>query len=1164
MNLRSISTFLAVLITFATSLAAFSAPAFAAIQDNVNNVSANFTGYVLLYNASYDRNQWDSDEFYYNGYPNVNVSFWNKTGMVTSNRTDRNGWFFLNLTPYLETTDAAERINKGTGFLNISSVSNLTFTFPYYNGSGYAAPQQLILPPSNMSITITKMNWTGVGGANGSKTFNFTIFVTPENMLGTKAFNNMTLTSAVIAFRNETGVRGEAVAGAGPGAGTNGGSKSAGFNFTDIVITLPTNLAYKPVVGLVCYSWNQTNAANNSVNDSSISSCRAFRHAASIGGWNTTGTLYTMNTGAWHTSTYSVVLTNTNYSLSVGYSPAVINTTAFAVGFWPGKLLSVPTITATPGLTVRNVSWASAAPNYSVALPFVLPNVTGAGTFLGMFMPSSRYAETVFNDDAFFKAPTRREFFAYNLTLNFTATANGTYLINISVPVPSDLAAGDNWRFKNQTLMPVKWQTFTEFNISGQGRGIRIMMKNPNDFDVFYYNNNATKREFNFSGSMAATDDAAAYANSGGEIGAKYYQGKIVLNVTGFVAGAASNATQVRIQFGLQDRSCMDAAVSGFIANIVAGGAGTNFTNYFFGECFQSKPGPPIFEASPLFVVNQSVSGFNPWAPTALGAPTLGDTEDQSTIEVNLTNILLNYTGNITAEFRYPINVTIWSGRQYYDDFLGSATAGNWSASTNDYSTTVQDASLSDANNVTYRIGGAATLYWLNRTGLNASNRIDSTNAWNATPPGNVSNVWTVVGNSTGTCLGFIGGGTVLPCANLTQSSGCVNMQDFATGTPNRGKNMTMCFGTLGFSLAQPLPGINTSAAYSSWAYNSNVSLRFTVNFNTTLINRTNSTSEPSGHFGVAGTNNTVNLTFSGKAGGMIRLNSTHHLPGINLLGSDELIKRNVQVFINGQNSTNFTFGSLVVNVPNDGVNTISVVYKIPATSAADTTTTTAASTGTGAVVAVSQASVTTTTGQATITLPTLSTGQTATVTITKTEGLPVRGIDITVKAAVASGISVIVQKVATKPAEVTVDVPSAVGKVHSFITVTKAATLKDADVSSAKIRFAVEKSWITANNVDKNKVVLQRFADGKWNALSTTLKSESGDEVNYEATSPGLSVFAITGEVSAVAPGATTTTTTVPGALPGGLDMTTVGLVVLVLVIVALAAYFLTQKKKK
>ena len=69
--------------------------------------------------------------------------------------------------------------------------------------------------------------------------------------------------------------------------------------------------------------------------------------------------------------------------------------------------------------------------------------------------------------------------------------------------------------------------------------------------------------------------------------------------------------------------------------------------------------------------------------------------------------------------------------------------------------------------------------------------------------------------------------------------------------------------------------------------------------------------------------------------------------------------------------------------------------------------------------------------------------------------------------------------------------------------------------MGSAKINFDVPKTWVVSNNIDPDSVLLLRYANG-WNELPTTNTGETADAYNYEASSPGLSVFSITGKQAA------------------------------------------------
>ncbi len=203
--------------------------------------------------------------------------------------------------------------------------------------------------------------------------------------------------------------------------------------------------------------------------------------------------------------------------------------------------------------------------------------------------------------------------------------------------------------------------------------------------------------------------------------------------------------------------------------------------------------------------------------------------------------------------------------------------------------------------------------------------------------------------------------------------------------------------------------------------------------------------------------------------------------------------------------------------------------------------------------------------GKATVTIPFIAGQKTVLVEITKPEETNVNKFSITIKNAV-NNLVIYIEKVAAKPGEVAQ--PS--GKVYHYLKIEK-ANLTDDNVNSATIDFQIEKSWLSANNIDDSTVALNRFADG-WQKLATTKLNESENYVHYSAQSPGLSVFAITASEKPAA-GATTSTTTPPagvtttvpsGKAPVSKPLDNSLFVLLAgFVIVFVLAFFLVKKKK-
>jgi PGF-pre-PGF domain-containing protein len=165
--------------------------------------------------------------------------------------------------------------------------------------------------------------------------------------------------------------------------------------------------------------------------------------------------------------------------------------------------------------------------------------------------------------------------------------------------------------------------------------------------------------------------------------------------------------------------------------------------------------------------------------------------------------------------------------------------------------------------------------------------------------------------------------------------------------------------------------------------------------------------------------------------------------------------------------------------------------------------------------------------GKVRINVPSIVANKATVVSITKTDEMSVMSINITVNKAV-NLVNINITKEPGMPASVTKEI---VGKkVYHYMTINK-ANITDDDISKLKINFKVEKSWITANDINVNTIVLNRFeASGTWNTLVTKKLSEDNETVYFEAESPGLSVFAIAGETTGAATTtATTTVTTAP-----------------------------------
>jgi PGF-pre-PGF domain-containing protein len=89
--------------------------------------------------------------------------------------------------------------------------------------------------------------------------------------------------------------------------------------------------------------------------------------------------------------------------------------------------------------------------------------------------------------------------------------------------------------------------------------------------------------------------------------------------------------------------------------------------------------------------------------------------------------------------------------------------------------------------------------------------------------------------------------------------------------------------------------------------------------------------------------------------------------------------------------------------------------------------------------------------------------------------------------------------------------VPEKVSDVYQYFKI-DASNLEDKDLSSVKIYFAVNKSWLSKNNLDSEKVGLLRYKK-YWQRLITKKINSSKTQHHYYASVPGFSFFAITAE---------------------------------------------------
>jgi PGF-pre-PGF domain-containing protein len=119
-----------------------------------------------------------------------------------------------------------------------------------------------------------------------------------------------------------------------------------------------------------------------------------------------------------------------------------------------------------------------------------------------------------------------------------------------------------------------------------------------------------------------------------------------------------------------------------------------------------------------------------------------------------------------------------------------------------------------------------------------------------------------------------------------------------------------------------------------------------------------------------------------------------------------------------------------------------------------------------------------------------------------------IKELAIKVKASVINA-EIVIYKLDEKPGTVSGRITD---EIQTYIQLDE-TNIKADDIESVAIKFKVPVGWFSEKGIDRSKVALNRYADGKWNTLTATKESEDGSFVYYSATSPGLSVFAVSGE---------------------------------------------------
>jgi len=229
------------------------------------------------------------------------------------------------------------------------------------------------------------------------------------------------------------------------------------------------------------------------------------------------------------------------------------------------------------------------------------------------------------------------------------------------------------------------------------------------------------------------------------------------------------------------------------------------------------------------------------------------------------------------------------------------------------------------------------------------------------------------------------------------------------------------------------------------------------------------------------------------------------------------------------------------------------------ATTSATTTTSGGGGGGGGGTTTV--AATTTIAVVETGTVAKIENGTSATFNVTQSDTLKIESVNVEVKNTV-NNVQITVKE-SSLPSGANVAIAADAGAVYKYLEITK-TNVQDADINKVKIKFKVEKSWLTENNIDPATIALQRLVGSSWTKLSTSMVSEDATYYYFEAESPGLSVFAITGQkvVTTTSTVTSVATTTIP-VTPPILPPTTMFIFIGILLIAAVVVFFLRKSKR-
>ncbi|HIJ97611.1 TPA: PGF-pre-PGF domain-containing protein [archaeon] len=565
----------------------------------------------------------------------------------------------------------------------------------------------------------------------------------------------------------------------------------------------------------------------------------------------------------------------------------------------------------------------------------------------------------------------------------------------------------------------------------------------------------------------------------------------------------------------------------------------------------QMRPGnrdKPNFMTSPVTLLSQFSSGFDESAPMEPGV--------NSTMQAvaNLYNNLTNYTlENVLVRFPLPVNVTVMFNSAIQNPYNPSQNVTSFSM----YPVSIINVTAACAGAGSSPSGPAGTGVSL----LNASNSpagmITSMISPSGYPSGLTNPFYAFPVNYTNKTLNFTDTGKHGDRGGKEQGG-------FGGGkATSMGVNITLMDIYVNLSAIgcnnNTADGVNVS--HSSWNYSTNVSINFTATMNVPKFAEEFKNTSTTGQKAYA--NRTVYASTSNQAvkfsnsslpgwgtgtgtGGNVTNGTVNvTVDGVNTppCGSNEANATNAN---GGGNTCWVESGSVTIQGLGSGSHSLSVNFETAtAVSTAGTTSTTGGSSG-GSVVAgpVFKTTITSITG-----------GETKTVSPGDTSGFS--GMDILTTETV-NNVKLEVGKMTTAPTEVTTPLE---GKVNYYVQVNTTG-ISESQLSSVKLRFKVTKQWLTDKGVSADDVALWRFSGGAWKELTTTKTAEGETSISYEATSPGLSTFAVATKSTAAtptAPGEPTAPTKEgeeEAAAPVTQNITLIAIIVIIIIIAAVWYY--------